>query len=158
MTSARRQSARACAQRGAYAVEFAFVFLLAFALLYGALCYGMLFAFRLGLQNAAEDGARAALRYQPDFETRRQQAVNVATARVSWMPGNKTPSVSAQICAADTGSCDVSNCGLTWSQRCRVTVTIQTRDLGLVLPPMPNFALPSVLIGQASILLDARTP
>ena len=58
MTSTRRQSASARAQRGAYAVEFAFVFLLSFALLYGAICYGMLFAFRLSLQTAAEDGAR----------------------------------------------------------------------------------------------------
>jgi type IV secretory pathway VirB3-like protein len=48
-----------------YAIEFAMVFLIFFAVLYGAICYGMLFAFRLGVQNAAEDGARAALRYQP---------------------------------------------------------------------------------------------
>ena len=49
-------------QRGVYAVEFALVFLMFFALLYASLCFGLLFAFRAGLQNAAEDGARAALR------------------------------------------------------------------------------------------------
>jgi len=74
MTSVRRRSTSANAQQGAYAVEFAFVFLLAFAMLYGALCYGMLFAFRLGLQNAAEDGARAALR-RDARPTRRCRAI-----------------------------------------------------------------------------------
>jgi Flp pilus assembly protein TadG len=157
MTSIRRQSTSANAQQGAYAVEFAFVFLLAFAMLYGALCYGMLFAFRLGLQNAAEDGARAALRYQADFTTRQQAAVDVATNRVSWMPGD-APSVDARICRAGTNACAASDCGMTWAQRCLVTVTIQTTNLELVLPPMPGFALPNVIVGKASMLLDPRSP
>ena len=157
MRSARKQSTSAHAQQGAYAVEFAFVFLIAFAMLYGALCYGMLFAFRLGLQNAAEDGARAALRYQADFATRRQAAVDVATNRASWMPGD-APSVDAQICRAGTNACSTSDCGTTWAQRCLVTVTVQTTNLRLVLPPMPGFALPGALVGKASMLLDPRSP
>lgn len=157
MTSTRRQSASARAQRGAYAVEFAFVFLLSFALLYGAICYGMLFAFRLSLQTAAEDGARAALRYQSDFTVRRQKAVDVATSSVSWMPGD-APSVDAQICRAGTSACSTSDCGTTWTQRCLVTVTVQTNKLGLVIPPMPGFAMPGALVGKASMLLDPRSP
>ena len=46
-----RLRTRAHAQRGAYAVEFAMVFLIFFTLLYGIISYGMLFAFRLGLQS-----------------------------------------------------------------------------------------------------------
>lgn len=157
MASTRAQPVGKHAQRGAYAVEFAFVFLLAFALLYGAICYGMLFTFRLSLQNAAEDAARAALRYQPDFANRRQTALDVATSRVSWMPGD-APSIDARICRAGTNACTASDCGTTWAQRCLVTVTIQTNNLGLVLPPMPGFALPSALVGKASMLLDPRSP
>lgn len=154
-----RSSARK--QRGAYAVEFALVFLIFFTLLYGIICYGMVFAFRLGLQNAAEDGARAALRYQPDLPTQAAQARTVATAQASWLPSAATLSVTATVCQVASNNCTAavtSACGITWDTRCQMVVTVTASNLGRVLPPLPVFNAPGQLTGSASMLLDGRTP
>ncbi len=91
-------------QKGATAVEFAFVFPVFFLLFYGLLMYGLIFLMRLGLQHAAEDGARAALRYpatscavalgrvctatekvQYQFNARLGAAYQVAAFQARWM-------------------------------------------------------------------------
>ncbi|WPG36899.1 TadE/TadG family type IV pilus assembly protein [Variovorax sp. EBFNA2] len=145
-------------QRGVYAIEFAMVFLIFFTVLYAAICYGMLFAFRLGLQNAAEDGARAALQYQSTLGARVARATSVAEARSDWMPRVKRPDVS--IChvegAAGVDLCPASACGPSWSQRCQVQVVVQAGDLQSVLPPLPSFAVPDQIAGRASMLLELR--
>lgn len=156
-----RIRATACSQRGVYAVEFALVFLIFFAVLYGLICYGMLFAFRLGLQNAAEDGARAALRYQPDFPARAAQAQEVATAQVNWLPTAVALNVDATVCQAANNTCGaavVSACGITWGTRCQMVVTVTASNMRQLLPPLPILAMPDQLTGRASMLLDGRTP
>lgn len=145
-------------QRGAYAVEFAMVFLIFFSLLYGIVSYGMLFAFRLGLQNAAEDGARAALRYQSTFAQRATQAQAVATQSSSWMPVVVTPTVSATVCGVVTNNCVAPACGATWDTRCQMVVTVTATNMQQLLPPFPSFAMPNQIVGQASMLLDGRAP
>jgi len=145
-------------QRGAYAVEFAMVFLIFFSLLYGIVSYGMLFAFRLGLQNAAEDGARAALRYQSTFAQRATQAQAVATQSSSWMPVVVTPTVSATVCGVVTNNCVAPVCGATWDTRCQMVVTVTATNMQQLLPPFPSFAMPNQIVGQASMLLDGRAP
>ena len=145
-------------QRGAYAVEFAVVFLIFFSLLYGIISYGMLFAFRLGLQNAAEDGARAALRYQSTFAQRATQAQAIATQSSSWMPVVVTPTVSATVCGVVTNNCVTPACGATWDTRCQMVVTVTATNMQQLLPPFPSFAMPNQIVGQASMLLDGRTP
>lgn len=138
-------------QRGVYAIEFAFVFLIFFALVYTILCYGILFAFRFGLQNAAEDGARAALRYQVDLPARQLQARNVALARTeNWLP------VTALTEAVPVYS-NGSQCGKTLDKRCRLLVTVTANGLNAVLPPFPAFAMPATLRGEASVLIDGRS-
>ncbi|WP_159272925.1 TadE/TadG family type IV pilus assembly protein [Variovorax boronicumulans] len=150
-------SASPCFQRGAYAIEFAVVFLIFFAVLYAVICYGMLFAFRLGLQNAAEDGARAALQYQSTIDGRKNRAVNVAISKSNWMPQVVKPVVSAQICRAEgSNECTPLTCGPAWSQRCQIEVLVQANNLESLLPPMPSFAVPSQIAGKASMLLDLR--
>ncbi|MCY1539601.1 hypothetical protein D9M68_751960 [compost metagenome] len=147
-------------QRGVYAIEFAMVFLIFFTLLYAVICYGMLLAFRLGLQNAAEDGARAALQYQSSVEERRTHARETAAAQASWMPSVATVDVSAQICSEKEKKCTSAApyvCGITWSHRCQVTVLVQASNLNLLLPPLPSFALPAQIAGSASMLLDMRS-
>ncbi|PLC05879.1 pilus assembly protein [Variovorax sp. RO1] len=147
-------------QRGVYAIEFAMVFMIFFSILYAVICYGMLFAFRLGLQNAAEDGARAALQYQSSVEKRRTHAKETATAQIGWMPSVVTVNVSAQICSAKEDKCTTAApyvCGITWSHRCQVTVLVQASNLNLLLPPLPSFALPAQIAGSASMLLDMRS-
>lgn len=144
-------------QRGVYAIEFAMVFLTFFGLLYAVVCYGMLFAFRIGLQNAAEDGARAALQYQNSLEDRRKRAEYIATAQSNWMPTVSKPVVSAQICITeDSSNCAPTTCGPAWSQRCQVEVLVQASNLGLLLPPMPGFAVPAQIAGKASMMLELR--
>lgn len=144
-------------QRGVYAIEFAFVFLIFFTILYAIICYGMLFAFRLGLQNAAEDGARAALQYQNSIEGRKNRAANVATAQSDWMPQTVKPVVSARICRVEgVNECTPVACGPAWGQRCHVEVLVEANNLGSLLPPLPSFAVPSQIAGKASMLLDLR--
>lgn len=143
-------------QRGVYAIEFAVVFMVFFSLLYAVICYGMLFAFRLGLQNAAEDGARAALQYQSSLGARKTRAVDVATAQSNWMPAVVKPVITAQICATESGNCAPTTCGLAWSRRCQVEVLVQANNIGSLLPPLPSFAIPDQIAGKASMLLDPR--
>jgi len=152
----------AAAQRGVYAIEFAFVFLLFFALLYAILCWGILMTLRVGLQNAAEDGARAALRFQyvasgaSQMPLRRAKAAEVAGLRVAgWFA--TAPVVVAEICQPQTGACGTPACGVLWAQRCQIVVTVTASGLSRMLP-LVQFALPDVLVGKASMLLDGRAP
>ncbi|RUR69446.1 pilus assembly protein [Variovorax guangxiensis] len=152
-----RNRNRAHAQRGAYAVEFAMVFLISFSLLYGVITYGMLFAFRMGLQNAAEDGARAALRYQPTIAKRADQAKATATSSSSWMPSKVAPDVEATVCEVLTNNCANPAC-TTWDTRCQMIVTVTANNLQQLLPPFPSFAMPDQIVGKANMLLDGRVP
>ncbi len=145
-------------QRGAYAVEFALVFMIFFTLLYGIITYGMVFAFRLGLQNAAEDGARAALRYQSTLPARAAQAQAIATQSSSWMPPIVTRSVSATVCGVVGNNCASPACGATWDTRCQMVVTVTASNLQQLLPPLPSFAVPTQIAGSATMLLDGRSP
>lgn len=155
MKASHRNSA-ARRQRGVYAVEFAMVFLLSFALLYAVTCYGMLLAFRVGLQNAAEDGARAGLQYQNNLEARKTRAKAVATAQSAWMPSSATATPDAQICMVDSNNCSGPPCGTAWNTRCKIVVTLTATNLQQVLPPFPSIAMPNRIVGQSSMLLDGN--
>ncbi|MDQ0072196.1 MULTISPECIES: TadE/TadG family type IV pilus assembly protein [Variovorax] len=155
MTIPRSHSA-AHGQRGIYAIEFAIVFLLFFALLYAIVCYGLVVALRFGLQNAAEDGARAALRYQLNLPARQVEAEAVALLRSNWMPAVVTRDADANVCQVATNNCTSPVCGVAWEDRCQMVVTITATNMRQLLPPLPSFAVPSQLIGQASMLLDGR--
>jgi len=75
-------------QRGAYATEFALVFLLFFAVVYGLITYGLIFTAQQSLNLAAQDGARAALRWQQGGEpllARAAAARDVALDRARWV-------------------------------------------------------------------------
>lgn len=107
-------------QGGATAIEFAFALPIMFVLFYGALTYGLIFLMRLGLQHAAEDGARAALRYpvqscaqalgrmcdaeerqQHQFSARLMAAYATATTQANWMNlrADRNPlTVTSRIC------------------------------------------------------------
>ncbi|RYF62498.1 MAG: pilus assembly protein [Comamonadaceae bacterium] len=160
--SFQRRRSPARFQRGVYAIEFAFVYLLFFALVYATLCYGVLFTMRAGLQHAAEDGARAALRYQvaapgaSQWPLRRAQAATTAAQRVAgWF--TTAPVVAAQICQTGTGNCSTPVCGAEWDARCQVVVTVTASGFNQMLPVF-HFAMPDTLVGQASMLLDGRSP
>lgn len=125
-------------QDGATAIEFALVLPVMFVLFYGALTYGLIFLARMSLQHAAEDGARAALRYpeqscaeamgracsvaertQHQYASRLIAAYSTATEQARWMnlQSGQTPlSVTSRICRAgidcsgDVGSETVVAC------------------------------------------------
>ncbi len=145
-------------QRGVYAIEFAMVFLIFFALLYGIICYGMLFAFRTSLQNAAEEGARAALRYQLSYALRSTQAENTATQSIGWLPSAVTRQVDAKVCGAVDNNCATPVCGQSWAARCQMVVTVTATNIQRLLPPLPGFAVPEQIVGKATMLLDGRAP
>lgn len=147
-------------QRGVYAIEYAMAFLLFFGLVYSIICYSIVFTFRFGLQNAAEDGARAALRHQTSLSARQAKARQVAEERtLGWKPVGAALTIPLPpICQTGTGAClqpaGTLACDTSWTQRCQVSVTVRLGDLHKVLPPFPGFALPDELVGEASVLLD----
>ncbi|MFM9925327.1 TadE/TadG family type IV pilus assembly protein [Variovorax sp. H27-G14] len=169
MTTPTRTRPRARGQVGAYAVEYAIVFPVLFVVTYAIISYAILFSVRLGMQNAAEEGARAALRYQAisasgcntQLACRKLAAQTVAQERIDWLP-NAT--VEAKACLLNTDdSCTSSSvpaCGSTLDQRCQMIVTVSydyaTRPLA---PPLPGlgFLLPNKLQGRASMLMGDPT-
>jgi Flp pilus assembly protein TadG len=159
MFSCHRYSRRRT-QRGVYAIEYAMAFLLFFGLVYSIVCYSVVFTFRFGLQNAAEDGARAALRHQTSLAARQLKAQQVAEERsLGWKPAAAVLTIPLpSVCQTDTGNClqpaGTLPCDTTWAQRCHVSVTVRLSDLHRVLPPFPAFALPDELVGEAHVLLD----
>lgn len=77
-------------QKGAYAVEFAFVFVIFFLVLYGMITYGLIFAAQQSMNFAAESGARAGLQWQAGNSTlalsaRAEKALEVSKDHSSWV-------------------------------------------------------------------------
>lgn len=171
-------------QNGATAVEFALVLPVFFVLFYAILSFGMSFLVRLGLQHAAEAGARAALlhqhftypplisqleRQQLQLEARRVHAEAVASQQASWMNNWGTLSVSARICPtgvdctsyAGTFSCEIKmgTTGAEIGSNCQIVVTVISNYAEKPpIPPLPglSFIVPTILKGQAGLLLDGR--
>lgn len=161
-------------QRGVYAIEFAVVFLFFFALLYAVLCYGVLFTVRLGMQNAAEEGARAGLRFQPTWAMRLAEAERHVQQRLTWMKYPPVP--RAQLCEMGTvpscrdatGTGAQPSCHAAAGHLCQIVVSVSYAPFANSgepwLPPLPAALLPAgsvtqgafTLTGRASMLLDER--
>lgn len=154
-------------QRGIYALEYALVFPLVFVVLYAILSYGILFTIRLGMQNAAEEGARAALRYQTvvpaicatQLACRKLAAKKVAESGVtSWL---SAATVDAKLCLVDgddscTSSGAIPGCGSTLAARCQMIVTVNyDYEAHPLAPSLPGFGflMPSKIQGRASMLM-----
>ncbi|MGQ0699086.1 MAG: TadE/TadG family type IV pilus assembly protein [Panacagrimonas sp.] len=164
-------------QRGVYAVEYALVFPVFFLLLYGTLAYGMIFTMRLSLQHAAEEGARAALRYQPQIQSspenqlvlRQNKAEEIAATQTQWLSSLGAPVIVASVCpigqncpqspSEDGTPPAVPVCGEDIGTTCQVVVTV-TYDYQAnpVFPSLPGLDLifPDNLQGRARVLLDGR--
>lgn len=97
---------RARRRRGGAAVEFALVFPLFFALLYGLVNYGLLFALQQSMVVAAEDAARAAVACDPAQDPDDHEDCVVDRARatagiaLAWLPS----STQGVILGADNGN------------------------------------------------------
>ena len=88
---------RAHAQRGATAVEFAFVFPILFLLLYGLVVYAYVFLVNESMTFVAQESAEAAVAVDPNKVTPRAAYEAQVTQRVrttasdlfGWLPGDQ---------------------------------------------------------------------
>lgn len=168
-----KDSARAGLRRqsGAHAVEYAIVFPVFFMLLYGTLAYGLIFVMRLGLQNAAESGARAALRYPvgatSQITAREAAAEATALNAARWINDLGSLRIVADICPLSTDCLAVSGveqadnipCGKTLDDGCQVVVTVEfPYATHPIFPALPGLGLimPARLQGRARAVLDGR--
>ncbi|KKW68981.1 pilus assembly protein TadE [Lampropedia cohaerens] len=151
-------------QRGVYALEWAIIFPVFFMLLYAIISYGLTFLVRESMQWAAEDGARAVLRYQPTLEARFEHARNlILNERLDWLPAALKPAPEAiriQICQVGSGICSPQqSCGMTVAERCVVQVDFTVPYGAAPLTPgLEMFGMqllhPDTMHASASVLVD----
>lgn len=134
--------ARNIVQRGVAAIEFALVFPVFFLLLYGIINYAMIFVAQQSLTLAAEEGARAALRYTAG--DRGAVACATVTPLVSWLSHATCPQPVTAACAA-----------ISTAQCITVRVTYPYSQYPLV-PSLPGMsaALPTTLGSSATVQID----
>ncbi|PTB21962.1 pilus assembly protein TadE [Trinickia symbiotica] len=107
MRRLRRDGRHSAAARGSAVVEFALIFPLLFAMLYGLVTYSVILVAQQNLTLAAEEGARAALNYQnasnagAALAARGQTACTVASKAAAWLAANATCSAQASTCSYD---------------------------------------------------------
>jgi hypothetical protein len=138
-------------QRGNMAIEFAIVFPLFFFVLYAIVTYSLIFVAQQSLTLAAEEGARAALRYQTaatsvdsSIDLRRLAACRTAQGLTNWLaPLAQCKAVPAP-CSYDT------------TMRCIQVTLDYAYGQNPLMPTLPllNMALPDTLEGSAMIQLD----
>lgn len=151
-------------QRGVYALEWAIIFPVFFMLLYACISYGLAFLVSQSMQLAAEDAARAALRYQSNRPARLQAAVTAAQQHLQWLPANLRPqpaAINVQVCRLqDRTVCPPGlSCGISMAERCMVKVSIEVAyRANPILPPLPGLGVvmdfPEWMRVQASIMVD----
>jgi Flp pilus assembly protein TadG len=137
------------------AIEFAIVFPLLFAVVLGIVYYGMVLALQQVLTLAAEEGARAALRYPLTSNggtlatTLAQRVVAADQAARSALPPNlasRFPAGSlaqAVACTAPAGT-----------QCVQVALNLSTQT---ILPAVPFVPVPASLTGTAVVQLSPDT-
>jgi Flp pilus assembly protein TadG len=140
-------------QRGSMAVEFAIIFPLFFYVFYAIVTYSLIFVAQQSLTLAAEEGARAALRYQSGMTTVDQslQARSAFACTTAKSLSNWLASGSATACTATPATCSYDA-----TMSCiQVTLnyTYSTNPLVPTLPLM-GLALPNSLQAQAMVQLD----
>ena len=89
-------------QAGAYAVEFALVFVLFFVVGYAILTYALIFTAQHMLNTAAEDAARIALRWQANSNLSAKQLADmrqVVNTRTSWLASVRGAPIDMILCA-----------------------------------------------------------
>jgi hypothetical protein len=149
-------------QRGVYALEWAIIFPVFFALLYASISYGLAFLVRESMQSAAEDAARAALRYQTSRSARLDAARTLVQQRLDWLPADLRPtaaSIDVRICRLQNSElCSPSlTCGILMAERCMVRVGFSIPyGASPIAPTLPGFGLvmPATLTANASIMVE----
>lgn len=166
-------------QRGGYAIEYALIFPFLFVVAYEVLSLALVFTVHMGLQYAAEEGARAALRYQAGasytnkIDSRRQTAKTVAVAQTNWLP--VAPTVASAVCVlgttgttcnpVTTATSSPPTCGNDIAGACEIVVEARYNYAAHPILPalpalgalLPSSFLPSNMRGRATVLVDGNT-
>lgn len=143
-------------QRGVAAIEFALVFPVFFILLYGIVTYCLIFVAQQSLALAAEEGARAALRYAPTPAARGTTACAVATQSVSWLGTTNIACVAfiTPTCSAPPVAPCVT-AGAAYPIKVTVTYPYSAQPLvPLLLGSLMNVAVPTTLGSSATVQID----
>ncbi|CAG2128744.1 TadE/TadG family type IV pilus assembly protein [Ralstonia mannitolilytica] len=136
---------------GAVSIEFAVVLPLLLTLMLGITYYGLIFAMQQVLTLAAEEGARAALRYQPSNPQRVAAAYTAANAALPSF-------ISAQV-KTNQSATPLVTCPTMASMQClNVVLTLPvTTGASPLLPAIPLLPLPDALTGSAVVQLVPNT-
>lgn len=166
-------------QRGVYALEWAIIFPVFFALLYGIISYGLTFLVRESMQFAVEEGARAALRYpstatlagasQPTWLHRQTEATKTFNNALDWLPHTLKPenaTIGFNVCHLDDTVCQGQItlqdpkiiCSTTNPCLILVSYNIENYRKNAIAPQLPGLGilLPNNLRATASILADRK--
>ncbi|WP_442783988.1 TadE/TadG family type IV pilus assembly protein [Collimonas fungivorans] len=137
------------AERGVAAIEFALVFPVFFLLLYGIITYVLIFLAQQSLALAAEEGARAALRYTPIQAQRGPNGCTTAKQLVNWLGNNATcVSTGPVTCALPlntTAHCITVH--VIYPYRAQPLVP-------LLLGPIMNVMVPTTIGSSATVQID----
>ena len=162
-------------QRGVYALEWAIIFVVFFMLLYAIISFGLGYLVRQSMQWAVEDGARAALQFEPQRATRKANAKKAIAGNLAWLPApliaslDQSSNFSFQICQVDSSRhCteDMNDtsmvCNAATNKPCLIQIQLTLAyaqhsftpsiSLGLMELAMPN------LQANAQILIDKMEP
>ena len=134
-----------------------------FMLIYALISYGLAFLVRESMQFAVEDGARAALRYQPTRDARFSAVNAVVQHNLGWLPARLQPTannIQITVCRLGSSSTCAANliCGSDAESRCLVHVQLQIPyGLSPLAPSLPGLSVlvPEALSASASVLVDA---
>lgn len=139
---------------GVAAIEFAMVFPLLLAVVLGIVYYGMVLTLQQALTLAAEEGARAALRYP--LIAAGGNLANTLDARVSAANVAALAALPASIAGQLQSSTPAQPvaCAPAGSQCVRVSLVLNTQN---ILPVMPLVPVPSTLTGAAVVQLSPDT-
>lgn len=138
-------------QHGVYAVEWAIVFPVFFVLVYAIVSYGLVFLVRESMQNAVEDGARAALRYQTMPSERLAMAKAVVQQKLTWLPSGLQPQAEEIQATLE--------CLAEGERRCFIHVQLLIPyGKNPLAPAIPGLGLlmPEFLKASASVLVSAE--
>lgn len=149
-------------ERGASAIEFAFVFPLFFGLIYMMISYGLLFSLQHSITEAAKEAARSAVACDPTMTTAAHETCvtdrvrATATAALDWLPSDLRTRILGASGANVGVTFDTGAAGKTVS----VLVELPNYDTDSILPTLSIWPfegeippLPSRLAGRAVVLL-----
>lgn len=141
--------------RGVAAIEFAIVVPLLLALVLGIVYYGTILALQQVLTLAAEEGARAALRYPLTTNGGTlSSTIDLRVAAAAQTARNTLPTSVASLVSSSSPAQAVACASPSGTQCVQVTLNLPTRS---ILPAVPFIPVPATLSGSATVQISPDT-